>query len=162
MLSISKLTKEHDRAGFDCGNQALNHFISHLASQMIKRHETVIYVAHDQTKAVVGYYTLSAMQIDAQDDPKLLAKQSKHLPIPCVLLGRLAVDKSYQGRGIGRDLLLHALRNVKVLSQSLGLAFVVVDAKDETAKAFYQVYGFVELSRVPHRLCLPVASLPTP
>ena len=158
-MLISKLDNSHDRTNFDCGIEVLNCFIKQLASQLIKRHETVIYVAHDGER-VAGFYTLSANQIEQADDPAQLKKQSKHTPIPCVLLGRLAVDKQYQGQGLGADLLLHALQTIKQLSQTLGIAFVVVDAKDETAKSFYQAYGFFELQNQPLRLCFPVAKIP--
>lgn len=158
-MQISKLDKSHNRKDFDCGNEALNHFIRQLASQMLKRHEVIIYVAH-KGDTVAGFYTLSANQLEQADDPDILKKQSKHIPIPCVLLGRLAVDKHYQGIGLGSDLLLHALHTTKQLSQTLGIAFIVVDAKDETAKSFYEAYGFIELQNKPLRLCYPVASIP--
>ena len=162
-MQISKLNKTHNRKAFDCGNELINRFIRQLASQMLKRNEVVIYIAHDNSKndEVAGFYTLSAMQIEQADDPDLLKKQSKHMPIPCVLLGRLAVDKQYQGQGLGADLLLHALKTSKILSQTLGVAFIVVDAKDEVAKSFYQAYGFVELQSNPLRLCLPIVSIPS-
>ncbi|MFA9486731.1 MULTISPECIES: GNAT family N-acetyltransferase [unclassified Moraxella] len=76
------------------------------------------------------------------------------------MLGRLAVDKAYQGRGLGADLLLHAMQTVKKLSQMMGLAYVIVDAKDETAKAFYERFGFVALSQHPMRLCYAIKDIP--
>lgn len=126
---------------------------------MLKRHDVIIYVAH-KGDMVAGFYTLSANQIEQSDDPDILKKQSKHTPIPCVLLGRLAVDKHYQGIGLGSNLLLHALNTTKQLSQTLGIAFIVVDFKDETAKSFYEAFGFIELQNKPLRLCYPVASIP--
>ncbi|WP_131668721.1 GNAT family N-acetyltransferase [Psychrobacter pygoscelis] len=158
-MQISKLEKTHNRKAFDCGNEPINRFIKQLASQMLKRHEVIIYVAHEG-ETVAGFYTLSANQIEQADDPNTLKKQSKHTPIPCVLLGRLAVDEHYQGLGLGGDLLLHALNTTKQLSQTLGIAFLVVDAKDDTAKSFYEAYGFIELQNQPLRLCYPVASIP--
>lgn len=159
-LQISKLDKNHNRKTFDCGSEPINRFIQQLASQMLKRHEVIIYVAHDGD-TVAGFYTLSANQIEQADDPNQLKKQSKHTPIPCVLLGRLAVDQRYQGIGLGRDLLLHALKTTKQFSQTLGIAFIVVDAKDASAKSFYKAYGFIELQNKPLRLCYPVASIPS-
>ena len=72
---------------------------------------------------------------------------------------RLAVDMRYRGMGLGGDLLLSALKKCVQLSDSLGVAFVVVDAKDDTAKAFYQYYGFHALQSDPMRLCLPISSI---
>lgn len=158
VLLISKLDKSHDRQGFDCGVDELNHFIRAQASQLLKRHEAVIYVAHNGT-AIAGFYTLSACQIIQSNDPSYLKKQSPYTPIPCVLLGRLAVDVRYRGQGLGGDLLLNALQKAVKLSDSLGVAFVVVDAKNDTAKAFYQNYGFHALQSDPMRLCLPITAI---
>lgn len=159
MLSISKLDKSHDRQAFDCGVEPLNRFIKQLASQLIKRDEVVIYVAHDGSR-IAGYFTLSNAHIVQDDDPNHLKRQSPHTPIGCVLIGRLAVDVNYRSIGLGGDLLLNALIKVKQISQMTGTAFVVVDAKDDTAKAFYQHYGFMELENKPMRLIYPVSSIP--
>lgn len=159
MLSISKLDKSYNRQAFDCGVEPLNHFIRKQASQIIKRDETVIYVAHDG-ETIAGFYTLSACEIVQADDPTFLKKQSPHNPIPCVLLGRLAVDKNYRGIGLGGDLLMSALKQSKLLSSMMGLAFVVVDSKDDTAKAFYEHYGFYPLQSDPMRLCFAIREIP--
>lgn len=158
-MLITKLAKHHDKTNFDCGIEALNRFIRQQASQLLKRHETVIYGAIDDDH-LAGFYTLSACQIMQADDAELLKCQSPHSPIGCVLLGRLAVDKAYQGQGLGADLLLHAMQTSKRLSDMLGLAFVVVDAKDDTAHAFYSKYGFCELSQKPMRLCYAIKDIP--
>nr|WP_255758843.1 GNAT family N-acetyltransferase [Neisseria lisongii] len=156
---ITKLDKHHQKADFDCGNEALNRFIRQQAGQLLKRNETVIYGAVDKDR-LAGFYTLSACQIMQADDEALLKKQSPHSPIGCVLLGRLAVDKRYKGKGLGSDLLLHAMRTVRKLSHMMGLAFVIVDAKDDNAQAFYEKYGFRELTRCPKRLCYAVKDIP--
>ncbi len=159
-MLISKLDKSHDRKSFDCGNVALNRYIKQLASQILKRSEAVIYVAHNTNdNKVIGYYSLSTCHIQRADDPSLLKKQSPHGYIPCVLLGRLAVDITQQGKGVGSDLLLHTMKTVKRLSETIGIAFIVVDAKDNTAKSFYQSYGFMALSSEPMRLCYPVSKI---
>lgn len=160
MLSISKLDKSHNRQAFDCGIEPLNRFIRQQASQLIKRDETVIYVAHEGNR-IAGYFTLSNIHIVQDDDPKHLKRQSPHTPIGGVLIGRLAVDVNYRGIGLGGDLLLNALSKVKIISQMTGTAFVIVDAKDETAKAFYEHYGFIELENKPMTLIYPVASIPS-
>lgn len=126
---------------------------------MIRRNETAIYVAHEGEK-IAGFYTLSACQIEQNSDPEHFKRQSPHLPIPSILLGRLAVDSDYQGMGLGGDLLLHALQTVKQLAALLGVAFVVVDAKDHTAQAFYLHYGFYPLQSNPMRLCFAVQRIP--
>ncbi len=161
-LLISKLDKSHDRKSFDCGNEALNRYIKQLASQILKRNEAVIYVAHKANdNKVVGYYTLSTCHIQQSDDPSLLKKQSPHGYIPCVLLGRLAVDIKQQGKGLGSDLLLHAMGAVKRLSDTIGIAYLIVDSKDDRAKSFYQAYRFTELTSNPSRLCYAVKDIPS-
>lgn len=158
-MLITKYQKQHDKKDFDCGIEPLNRFIHQQVNQLIKRRETVLYVAVDEYK-IVGFYTLSSCQLKQGDDMELLKKQSPHSPIGGVLLGRLAVDNRYKGLGLGADLLLHAMQNIKRLSEFLGVAFVVVDAKDDNAMAFYKRYGFVELSNQPRRLCYPVKDIP--
>lgn len=158
-MLITRYDKSHNKDDFDCGIEPLNRFIKNQASQLIKRNETVIYVANDDGR-IAGYYTLSACEINRSDDEILLKKHSPHTPIGCVLLGRLAVDNAYKGQGLGADLLLHAMQTAKALSQILGVAFVVVDAKDSTANAFYRKFGFCELSHQPNRLCYPIKDIP--
>lgn len=158
-MQIRKFDKSFLKAGFDCGDEVLNGFIKQQANQIIRRNETVIHCAvKDQT--VIGFYTLSSCEIRRSVDDVLLKKQSPYTPIPCALIGRLAVDKNYKGQGIGADLLLHALQTVVNLSKHIGMAFVVVDAKNEQAKAFYERYGFSVLSQQPMRLCYPVKDIP--
>lgn len=160
MLSVVKFDKTFDRASFDCGVPVLNEFLQIRASQYIKRYEAVIYCAYDdELQKIAGYYTLSNTAIYQIDDTEILKKQHPTAPIGCVLIGRLAVDKNYQGIGLGSDLLIHALHTVKAISEMTGVAFVVVDAKDEQAKQFYEKYGFKSLTSNPMRLCYPVKNL---
>lgn len=158
-MQITKLSHQHNKSQFDCGVDILNRFIKQQANQLLKRHETVIYVAVDNDD-IAGFYTLSNCEIMQTDDHRYLKKQSPYTPIPCALLGRLAVDNHHKGKGLGADLLLHAMQTVKKLSEIIGIAFVIVDAKDNAAKQFYQHYGFVELSQKPMRLCYAVKDIP--
>lgn len=160
VLSVVKFDKNFDRASFDCGVPVLNEFLQSRASQYIKRYEAVIYCAYDdECQKIAGYYTLSNTAICQADDRELFKKQHPTAPIGCVLIGRLAVDKQYQGRGLGLDLLIHALQMIKAISEMTGVAFVVVDAKDNTAKTFYEKYGFKPISSNPMRLAYPVKNL---
>lgn len=160
MLSVVKFDKTFDRASFDCGVPVLNEFLQSRASQYIKRYEAVIYCAYDdELQKIAGYYTLSNTAIYQIDDTEILKKQHPTAQIGCILIGRLAVDKNYQGMGLGSDLLIHALHTVKAISEMTGVAFVVVDAKDGQAKQFYEKYGFKSLTGNPMRLCYPVKNL---
>ena len=82
-----------------------------------------------------------------------------HYPIPAVLLGRLAVDRSVQGKGLGEFLLVDALKRVAAASQTIGVHAVLVDALHEAAAAFYAAYGFVPLVDRPLTLFLPLATV---
>jgi GNAT superfamily N-acetyltransferase len=106
----------------------------------------------------MGYFTLSACEGVGSASP---AKLAKRLPrtVPAVLLGRLAVDRSAQGRNYGSALLVEAIRRVAATSHVIGVAGLFVDAKDDRAAAFYQNFGFVPLPSNPHRLFLPLDTL---
>lgn len=107
--------------------------------------------------SILGYYTLSSYGIDVGELPADIAKKLPRYPlIPATLLGRLAVDRRYQGQGIGEFLLMDALR--RALSQSTGIAAaaVVVDAIDEGAAKFYRHFGFVAFPSIAGHLFLPM------
>lgn len=160
MYSIERLTKQHDRSVFDCGITALNYYIKQVARPQMSKGMSVVYVLLDDVN-VVGFYTLSATHIFKQDDVNALTKYPDSLPIPAILIGRLAVDVSLKGKGIGKELLLHALRNIKELSTRIGCAYVIVDAKDSTAKQFYQYHGFKPLGDIEsYRLYIHIKELP--
>jgi ribosomal protein S18 acetylase RimI-like enzyme len=95
---------------------------------------------HQTTKAIGGYYTLSATAVifDSLPDP-FKKKLPRYPEVPAALVGRLAVDLQYRGNGLGETLLLDAMR--KTLNAYLAAAVLVVDAKDEQAAAFYYRYG---------------------
>lgn len=150
---------QHDRTQFDCGELALNDFLSRYAGQQQKRNLNRVYVAIDASGAVVGFYCLSATSIAFNDLPEALRKNLPRYPIPAVLLGRFAVDRHHQGKGLGRDLLAHALARVCEVSKLIGITVVVVDAKNNKAVDFYSRLGFVALSDRPMTLVLPVASI---
>ncbi len=157
---IERLDRRHVREGFDCGKASLNDFIHALVSQYEKRNRGRTYVAlQEGEERVLGYSTLASGAIAAESLP---AKQAKRLPrhaVPVVLLARLAVDRSVQGKGLGGFLLRDALTRSLELSEKLGIHAVVVDALDAEAKAFYQRFGFLALTDDEMRLFLPVGTI---
>lgn len=161
-MQFVKFDASLSKENFDCGIPALNYFIQNQASQFKRRLEAVIYCVVNEHHEIIGFYSLSSAHLIHSDYPEFLKKQNPHLPIPCALIGRLAVDKKHQGLGIGVDLLLHALKTVQTLSEHIGLAFVIVDAKNETAKRFYEKYGFQVLTQSESliRLAFPVKNIP--
>ena len=108
---IEPLGPEHDRAAFDCGNDTLTRYFSQQAGQDFRRHAAVPFVMVDPRSAkVAGYYTLSAFQIEAGELPPSIARRFPRYPhAPATLLGRLAIDRTYQGQGWGQFLLMDAL-----------------------------------------------------
>ncbi len=147
-LTLSLLDKSHNRTKFDCGKKSLDNYIQQQVSQDVKKKLAVCFVISDESNIVKGYYTLSNSSISQNDIPE---KFSKRLPgsygnIPVTLLGRLAVDKSIFGKGIGEYLLMDALKeSYRVSKKAIGSFAVVVDPIDNEAISFYEKYDFIML-----------------
>jgi GNAT superfamily N-acetyltransferase len=153
--SIERLGKSHDRASFDCGKPAMNLWLQQLAGQYERRDLARTYVAVQSGEMrVLGYYAMSSHQVSFEALPE---EQSRGLPtidVPVILLGRLAVDWTVQGQGLGECLLIDALRRAQHVSQHTGVRAVEVHAIDSQARRFYQKYGFVSLRDDRHHLFL--------
>lgn len=158
MVAIRLLDAQHRRAGFDCGDAALNEFLLRQAGQQQRRGfgKTYVALAGDEV-TVTGFVTVSAGQIATASLPS----QSKlpRYPAPILLIGRLAVDARHQGKGIGQDMLAFALHLAVEFSQRVGLYAVVADAKHDKAKAYYLKLGFIACVDNPLCLYLPVATI---
>ena len=142
------LDKKHFRKDFDCGKELLNNYLKNQAWQDIKRKLSVCFVlAEKETNCIQGYYTLSNNSIPLGSFPEPIKKKlpgSYHY-IPTTLLGRLAVDKAYQGKGMGKILLIDALKRSYEISKEIGSYAVVVDPIDREAEMFYKKYDFIGL-----------------
>jgi GNAT superfamily N-acetyltransferase len=156
---VERLAKHHDRAQFDCGNARLNEWLMQRAGQFERRDLARVYVAVEQDRpaVVLGYYALSSHAIRYETLPADESKGLPHIDVPVVLLGRLAVAKSAQGRGIGGHLLIDALRRAEHFAKHVGVRAVEVDAIDDAARRFYLRYGFITLKDDPHHLFLPMS-----
>ena len=109
---------------------------------------------------VVGYYTLVASQVEQNEATSDVQKQtSKHFPIPVCLIARLAIDRSEQGVGLGRSLLLDALRRTERASRSVAMRAVLVHALDKEAAGFYARFGFRPASTEPLTLMVPLEAV---
>jgi len=159
--AIERLAKYHDRSNFDCGVEALSDFLRERATQFDKRNlgRTFVAVGPD-SKIASGYYTLSSSAISFDVLP---SADSRHLPsqipIPVLRLGRLAVDKSTQGQGLGSFLLLDALWRGLRLAGEIAMYAVEVDAIDETARRFYEHFGFTTLLDDQKHLYFPMTKV---
>jgi GNAT superfamily N-acetyltransferase len=116
-----------------------------------------VFVATPEADArcVAGFFTLSAGSVNCADLPDALARKLPRYSVPVALLGRLAVDQSFQGRGLGSILLADACHKVVQASRVLAVVGIIVDAKDAAAASFYHHFGFVPLLGLPDRLLLP-------
>ena len=159
-FAIEALERRHDRSQFACGSAPLDRYIRELASQDVRRRMARVFVAvPDGGAEVAGFYTLSAASIARGDLPEAAARRLPRYPVPAALLGRLAVDRGYGGRGLGASLLADALRRVARAGETLAVYAMVVDAKDERAQTFYERFGFVRLPDTGRRLFLPMAAI---
>lgn len=142
-IKFEKLTRSHNRQQFDCGEQSLNTYVQRYARQNAKKNLGETYVLTNKSKDILGFYTISTASLDYEAYP-----QSANLPkyaISSALIGRLAVNKNYQGNGYGKLLLVDALKKISEIADEIGIHCITVDAKDENAKNFYKRFGFEEL-----------------
>lgn len=141
------LNSKHKKADFSCGLEMLDNYIHKQASQDIKRKLSACFVIKEpETDLIKGYYTLSNSNIPLEVIPNEIRRKlpSAYKAIPTTLLGRLAIDTKYQGQGIGKLILVDALKRSE-LSKIIGSLAVVVDPIDQNAEKFYEKYGFIKL-----------------
>lgn len=150
----------HDRTGFDCGISVLNDWLATKVSQYERRDlsRTYVLVEHRLTE-IKGFYALSNHTVVYESLPKDQAKGLPQVDVPVVLIGRLAVDVTVQGRSLGEFLLLDALRRCEFLAKKIGIQAVEVEAINEKAKRFYEKYGFLTLADDPRHLLLPMKTV---
>jgi GNAT superfamily N-acetyltransferase len=155
---LEGLNKSHDRLSFDCGEEALNRYFQTQATQDCRRRIANCFVAIDtELGCVAGFYTLSSASIPTQHLPEDITTCLPRYPsIPAVRVGRLAVDKRFQGHGLGKALLADAA--IKTISATPASFALIVDAKNEQAVKFYQRHGFRPLSNTLNILFLPLAT----
>lgn len=159
--ALEPLGSRHRVERFECGREQLDRWLRAYAGQSQRRDTARTFVVCRQGETdVVGYYTLVASQVEqseATDDVQ--RGTSKHFPIPVCLIARLAVDRSEQGAGLGRSLLLDALRRTDLASHSVAMRAVLVHAIDEEAAAFYAHFGFKPASADPLTLMVPLEAV---
>jgi GNAT superfamily N-acetyltransferase len=149
----------HDTESFRCGDDALDGWLRKIAKQHLRKgiSRSFVAVEANDPRRVLGFYSLTVGEADADALPVAIAKK---LPrkIPVVLIGRLGVLIEAQGRGIGGYLLVDALHRAVRVSSEVGIAAILVDAKNENAESFYRHYGFLQLPDKPRRLILPIGT----
>lgn len=159
MLQITPLGKEHDRSAFDCGITELNVFLKSTARQHGEKGISRTFVLHGSDSTILGFYTLTLCEIAAEQLPSRFAKKYPHHGIPAVRLARLAVSRNQQGNGFGEILLLDAFHRTVKIAEQAGLVGLFVDAKNDSAAAFYEKFGFVSCTEKQRQLFLPIITL---
>lgn len=148
------ITAAHDLSRFDCGVPVLNDWLRERALKNESRFSRT-YVVCDSAR-VAGYYCLSAGAVQREAAPGKLRRNAPDA-VPVSIIGRLAVDRDYAGRGLGASLLADALRRIAGAAQSIGIAAVLVQAKDEAARAWYLAQAeWLEFPAGTRTLWLPV------
>ncbi len=156
------IDKHHDRGAFDCGDEALNQFLYRHARQSHEKGGAKTYLViseHDDT--ILGYYCLSPASIAYERAPEVSKRGLARYDVPVFRLGRLAVDSSVQGLGLGGQLLLAAGRRCLLVAAQVGGVALLIDAKNERAAQWYASYGAVPLLDAPLSLLLPFKTIHT-
>lgn len=142
------LSSFHNKNDFSCGNDMLDNYLKLQASQDVKRKLAACFILLENNSDIIqGYYTLSNNSIPLNDIPSKIQKKlpRSYASIPTILIGRLAIEKKFQGKGIGKILLIDALNRCYEISKNIGSFAVIVDPIDESAENFYNKYGFIKL-----------------
>ena len=148
----------HDRNAFDCGEPALNEYLQKTASQHLKKRiaNTYILVSSAAPRRILGFFTLSFLEVDLSEVPAQYGKKLPRSHLPAVKLARLAIDKSCQGKNYGRLLLVDAMHRVAAaIRNTAGVVGLFVDAKNQNVAAFYEKFGFISLRDNPLSLMIP-------
>ena len=156
--SIEKLRREHQLDGFDCGKENLNRFLRRHAWVTQQAHGAQTYVLAKDLR-VLGYYSLAAGSVAHDEATERVKKGLARHPIPVILLARLAVDVSIQGKGVGSALLKDELIRTAQAADAIGARALLVHAKDDEAKAFYQHFTFEPSPSDPYHLVLIMKDL---
>lgn len=153
------ICRHHDRKSFDCGAAELNTYLARFARQ---NHEsggakTFVAVSQAQPARVLGYYSISPGAIQFARVPETLTRRLGRYDVPVFRLGRLAVDLSVRGQGLGGDLLLAAGERALCVAADVGGVALAIDAKDETAARWYERFGALPLLDDPLKLILALS-----
>lgn len=159
--AIEKLNKGHDRKSFDCGVSELDEYLYRFARQNETAGISQHFLALDApgSRAIRGYYALSAGAVAFDHVPPDLRKRLPRYPLPVAHLGRLAVDRSAAGQGLGEHLLMDALARTLRAADEIGIHAVEVVAINDTARSFYRKYGFHALKDDRNHLYLPISTV---
>lgn len=153
---VAPLDAKQDRSTFRSGSEPLDRYLREQVGQDVRRRVAACFVALSGER-IAGYYTLASASLLLTDLPSSLGRKLPRYPtVPAVRMGRLAVDRTYQGQGLGGALLADALD--RAMRAEIAAYALLVDAKDAAAAAFYRHHGFVALPDTALSLFLPLTS----
>ena len=144
LVSVKDIGSKAKLKEFDCGNVHLNEFLVRYAAKNDELGIGRTFVSADENGTVLGYFTLATAQVSYQEIPEDFRCRLPRYPIPALRLARLAVDKRFQGEGLGKKLLSLVFMKAVQVADITGLYLIIVDAK-ESSKSFYKKYGFLKL-----------------
>ena len=155
------LARSHDRKAFDCGEPALNDYLVRYARQ---NHEqggakTFVAVSQEYPKHILGYYSVCPASVEYERTPETIRHGLGRYDVPVFKLGRLAVDRTSQGQGLGGQLLMSAGRRCLAVARQVGGVGLLIDAKDERVATWYANYGALVLSDAPLTLLLSFSTI---
>jgi len=155
----TSIAKRHDRAAFDCGDADLNLYLQKFARQNHESGGAKCFIAapSDAPSRILGFYTLSPASLEYSRTPALAKRGLAHYDVPVFRLGRLAVDRTAQGRGLGGALLLRAADRCIRVAEDVGGVALLIDAKNDRAARWYESYGAIRMDDSPLSLVLPLA-----
>jgi GNAT superfamily N-acetyltransferase len=159
LSTVEKLNAAHELDAFDCGKEPLNRFPQRFAFSNQKAGSAQTYVACRGERRVVGYYSLAVGAVEPGDAPGRVSKGLARHPIPIMLLARLAVDRTEQRRGLGKALLKDALLRTAQAADIAGIRALLVHAKDDGARAWYEGFDFEPGPTDPYQLFLLMKDL---
>ncbi len=139
-----RLSREHELDNFDCGEPALDEWLKRHVRAADASESARVFVVTEDGATVVAYYALAAAQVEPRSATARAAKGQPSRPIPAILLARLAVDHQHQGQGLGRSLLQDVMLRCVAAADEIGVRVLLVHAKHERAKQWYERYGFEE------------------
>ncbi len=158
LVGVEPLTGAHDTSEFDCGKAELTDWLRRHALANHQAGSARVFVVHRENR-VVGYYALAAASVEHEEAPERIRRGLARHPIPVILLARLAVDRREQGKGLGAALLKDALIRTARAADEVGARAVLVHAKDDDARAFYERFDFEPSPTDPLHLFLLMKDL---
>ncbi|HST42255.1 MAG TPA: GNAT family N-acetyltransferase [Conexibacter sp.] len=154
---LEPLTAEHDLDPFDSGKPPLDEWLRHHARNATGQGTRTNLLIDAQTDAVVGFFAIAPHLIARDEAPRSIGRGAP-ARIPAILLAKLALDQRLQGRGLGAELLIHALTTIITAARTAGGRIIVVDAIDDQAAAFYRAHDFQPAPSDPQRLVMKLST----